>query len=137
MSVPPAAAKSPPGRIWYAVGIALIAATLAAAGYYILHQVTAIADRLIQVVVPGQATLTLNESGTYTIFHEYRSVVDGKIYAAGGLSGLRVTVTSPGGTDVPLTRPGATSRYTLSSRAGVSVFAFEAPAPGAYRLTAA
>ncbi len=35
-----------------------------------------------RVVVPGSADLTLDETGAYLVFYEYRSVVDGVTYNA-------------------------------------------------------
>ena len=137
MSVPATAAKPPPARGWYGLSAILILAAVAIVAVFIIYRIHAITGMLQQVVVPGQATLTLDEPGDYTIFHEYESVVDGKLYYAMSLSGLNVTVTGPDGARVTLTTPGATSRYNLSSRSGVSVFAFTATKPGAYRLVAA
>src|SRR5262249_43393791 len=51
-------------------------------------------DRMIRVVVPGDAELKLEEPGTYTIFHEYHSLVDGRIYTVEGVSGLTIDVLS-------------------------------------------
>ena len=38
-------------------------------------------DRLTQVVVPGSEDITFAESGAYAVYYEYRSVVDGAVYA--------------------------------------------------------
>lgn len=37
-------------------------------------------DNLTQVVVPGAAEITFDKSGAYAVYHEYRSVVDGRTY---------------------------------------------------------
>jgi hypothetical protein len=136
MSVPTVAAKPPPGRGWYILACALVFAALAAMGIFIFARISGIGASLTRVVVPGQAELRLDKTGDYTIFHEYRSVVDGRVYYAVSLSGLRVTVTAPDGSALALTSPRATSRYNVSGRSGVSVFAFNVAAPGTYRLTA-
>jgi hypothetical protein len=38
-------------------------------------------DNLTQVVVPGSAEITFAESGAYAVYYEYRSMVDGVVYA--------------------------------------------------------
>lgn len=55
----------------------------------------------MQVVVPGEMELTL-DSGSYTIFHERQSTVDGRIFSADGIAGLGVTLTSAAGEPVAL-----------------------------------
>jgi len=39
-------------------------------------------DDLTQVVVPGSEDITFAESGAYAVYYEYRSVVDGAVYAS-------------------------------------------------------
>jgi hypothetical protein len=39
-------------------------------------------DNLTQVVVPGSKDITFAESGAYAVYYEYRSVVDGTVYAS-------------------------------------------------------
>jgi hypothetical protein len=85
---------------------------------------------LTRFVVPGEETLTL-DAGNFTIFHEPQGVIDGKIYAGGSLSGLTVTVTGPGGDDVPLS-PAGSGRYSFGGHTGFAVFDFTAAAPGPY-----
>lgn len=98
MSFPAVVSKPPPGRGWYVVAGLLLIATAAAMALFIYSRISGLAAELVQVVVPGQADLNLRETGTYTIFHEYRSVVDDKVYYAASLSGMHMTVRSPSGT---------------------------------------
>jgi hypothetical protein len=93
------------------------------------------ADRMIRTVVPGEVALTLDEGGTYTIFHEYHSLVDGRLYAVDGVSGLIVTMRSrPGGAVLALKSAVGVS-YDFGDRAGRSLFEFEVRSPGNYQLT--
>ena len=75
----------------------------------------------IQVVVPGEHELTLDEVGTYTIFWESRSVVGGTSYSSQGFSGLTAVVTSvDSGRELELHSPSASMTYNTGSRAGES-----------------
>lgn len=47
----------------------------------------------IQVVVPGMHEIELGEPGQYTIFYEYRSVIDNKIYMTGEALPAEILVT--------------------------------------------
>jgi len=134
MSVPPVAAK-PPTRAWYIVAGLLAIAAVVASSLFVIYRVYGLSSRLQQVVVPGEASVTLTQPGNHTIFHEYNSVIDGKVYAAPSIAGLKVTLVSADGSPVRLGSPTATSRYSFAGREGISVFSFKAE-PGTYRLTA-
>jgi hypothetical protein len=126
-----------PGRIWYWLAAAVLAAGLAGAALFLLPRLARIEEGLLQVVVPGSTDLALAESGRYTIFHEPRSVVGGTLYHVEDISGLTVTLHAlPAMRAVPLTSPFAQSSYSFGARAGNSIFSFEIEAPGDYRLTA-
>ena len=91
----------------------------------------------MRVLVPGQTDLMLKEAGTYTIYHEYQSTFEGRVYDVASVSGLAITVRAqPGGEEVPL-RSTTSTRYRVGATAGRSLFDFEVPAPGAYRISAA
>ena len=48
-----------------------------------------------QVIVPGSGDITLQQTGKYTIFYEYRSVVGNRIYSTGeNIPGIIVNITS-------------------------------------------
>jgi hypothetical protein len=91
--------------------------------------------RMMRVLVPGQTDLLLKEPGTYTIFHEYQSTFEGRVYHVESVSGLRVTVRT-GGATVPLVASKTSTRYSVASVAGRSLFDFEARAPGTYQISA-
>jgi hypothetical protein len=94
-------------------------------------------NMLTRVVVPGNDVLVLNEPGTYTIYHEPESVVDGQLYSAENVAGLRVTVAGGDGKPVAVTAPAISSSYTIGGHSGKAVWAFEIATPGSYRLSAA
>ncbi|MGH6771361.1 MAG: hypothetical protein ACRECO_20345 [Xanthobacteraceae bacterium] len=125
-----------PGRIWYLVAVLIAVAGWVGMAMVLFSGISGSAERMIRVLVPGQAELTLGEQGSYTIFHEYRSTLDGRVYNVEGVSGLQVTVREKGtGTTVPLTSS-ASSNYTIGSYAGRSLFNFEVRRPGVYVLAA-
>ncbi len=130
----PGPAAPAPGRIRYVVALAIFLAGMAGMGAFLVSRLSAMQDQLTRFVVPGTHALTL-EAGSYTIFHEMQSVVDGKVFASPGLGGLAVTVTGPGGDAVPLSDAGS-GRYTFGGHTGVSLFDFTAPVAGAYTVDA-
>lgn len=90
-----------------------------------------------RVVVPGAGTVTLEEAGRYTIYHETRSTVGGRVYVVEDVAGLSVELTETAtGEAVPLDAPGANATYELGGRSGRAVLGFEVERPGEYRLAA-
>lgn len=127
-----------PGRGWYVLAAAIFLAGMIGSVWYAVTRVVGMESGLIQIVVPGTADLELKQRGTYTIFHERTSQVDGRLYTANDIAGLRVAVRSvASGQDIALRRPAASSTYTFSGRSGASAFAFTVDVPGTYRVTAA
>jgi hypothetical protein len=128
-----------PGRGWYGLAAAVLAVGVILAGllgYRGVRGIRAFADHFVRVVVPGSADLALAEPGTYTVYHEYRSVVNGTVFDGpqdlpGLLCGLRAKET---GAAVPLSPSTTSEAYTVGSRAGVSVGRFSVERPGTYEL---
>ena len=121
--------------LWFVVAGLIAIAGFVAAGFYLLPRLGSVDSAMIRVVVPGNATLDLDKAGTYTIFHEKQSVVDGRFYASDSVSGLRVDVIAEAtGTPIRL-EPATSTSYSMGSRQGVSIFAFTIDRPGRYRLT--
>ncbi|MBW3666802.1 MAG: RDD family protein [Actinobacteria bacterium] len=145
MTAPPISARQPapissgsaPSRWWYALAGLISVAGLATAGVLVVRMLGEVPDTLTRVVVPGEAVVDLAEPGTYTIYHEYHSVVDARVYSSGGeLSSLRVTLETFDGRPVNLDSPGGTFEYAIGGRSGVAVLTFRAQEPGTYRMTA-
>ena len=128
--------KLGPSRAWYLVSVAIVVVSIALFAYILSARLNALPDKLMHVVIPGQADLSLVQTGTYSIFHERQSVVDGQLLHSNDIGGLRVSVRSASAADVPLAPPGASAAYSIGSRAGVAIFEFEVREPGTYRLTA-
>jgi hypothetical protein len=125
-------------RIWYVVAVAALLAGAFGAGTTIWSGISGLNNALIRVVVPGASELTLAEAGSYTIYHEYESVIDGRIYSSQSVDGLQVSLTDEaGGVTVPVAPVSGSTRYSLGGHSGVSVLSFDIVRPGKYRLTAA
>jgi len=110
---------------------------LAIAGWLVWTEIVALQNALTRFVVPGSTEVTYDRPGTYTIYHESDSVIDGKLYAARDIAGLGVTVTgSASGEQIPVAVPGMSSSYSVGGHSGKSVLAFDIKTPGRYRLSA-
>jgi hypothetical protein len=127
-----------PGRWAYGVAVLVFVASLIITGLLAADAAARLDEGLHQAVVPGQAQLHLEAAGSYTIFYEYRSMVDGRLYATDGadVSELRVALESRAtGDEVALAPPAANVEYTFGERTGTSVLAFSIDEPGAYVLS--
>lgn len=123
--------------LWFVVAGLIALAGLAGAAFYLMPRLATMDARLMRVVVPGSTVLVLDKPGTYTIYHEERSIVDGRYYASDSVEGLRVGLTAEAsGAAVKLTEPSTSSSYSIGNRKGTSMFAFTIDQPGGYRLTA-
>jgi hypothetical protein len=124
-----------PGRRGYLVALLLALIGASAAAIFLLARLPSLDEGLVRMVAPGEMAMELHP-GRYTIFHEYRSVVDGRLFQSDDVSGLRVAVSAAAGKAIALT--GAMeARYSLNGHAGVSVAAFDVDTPGRYTLSAA
>jgi hypothetical protein len=124
--------KSP---LWFVVAGVIAIAGFVAAGLYLWPRLGSIDAGMIRVVVPGNAMLDLGKAGTYTIFHEKQSVVDGRFYASDSVSGLRVDVIAEASGAAVRLEPTTSTSYSMGSRQGTSIFAFTVDQPGRYRMT--
>jgi hypothetical protein len=104
--------------------------------YTLVHGFLHLTDSLTQVVVPGQAELTLKQGQPYTIFFEQESVVNGKIYSTyESLDGLQCKLIAISNEQaIPLGRPSGSATYNLGGRSGRSILAFRVPADGQYKF---
>lgn len=129
-------AGSEPSRLWYLLAVAVLIAALSGMGAFLSSRLSGLGEGLAQVVVPGETELTL-DPGSYTIFHESRSMVDGRIFVADDIAGLGVALASAAGAPVALASASISGSYEFAGRSGAAVFNFEIGDPGLYRLSAA
>jgi hypothetical protein len=124
-------------RLWFVVAGLIALAGFAGALFYLMPRLGAADSRMVRVVVPGTAMLTLDKAGRYTIYHEKKSTVDGRYYASENVNGLRLRLSDEAtGQPVTLTEPAVASTYAIGNKTGSSIFAFEIDRPGRYRLAA-
>jgi hypothetical protein len=121
--------------LWFVLAAIIGIGGFVAGGFHLFSGLSGVEDRLMQVVMPGSATLKLGQPGTYTIYHERQSVVDGRVYAGTSVGGLRVAMRGPDGKEVPLAQSSGGMTYKFGSREGRSIFSFTATTPGEYRIT--
>ena len=124
-----------PDRREYLVALLLALIGAGGAAIFLLARLPSLDEGLVRMVAPGEMAIDL-QPGTYTIFHEYRSVVDGRLVLSDDVSGLRVAVSAAAGEPIALTGA-AEARYSINGHAGVSVAAFDVDTPGRYTLAAA
>jgi hypothetical protein len=131
------AEKIKPGRWRYGLAILLFLA----GGFAFLVAIEGLktgVDDLIQVVVPGETTITVSEPGDFTIFYENQSIVDGRVFSTGDLSNLNVQITSDStGEPVEIEDSSVSTSYTVGGRSGQSIAAFSVDETGDYTLRAA
>jgi hypothetical protein len=93
----------------------------------------------IQIVVPGTHEIELSKPGKYTVFYEYRSVVEDRVYITGEAlpAELLVTLYSRSGyNEVDLHESSMNNTYNMGSRAGISLLEFEVDNAGSYIIEA-
>jgi hypothetical protein len=128
-----------PGRVWYWVAGVIGAMALTAFVAILLNGIAGMGDALQQMLGPGQIEITLEEPGTYTVFHEHESIFEGQYYSSPEIvSGLTVRVRSLDSSDaIRVEAPNVSTNYAVSGRSGVGIFEFNIVEPGRYRITAA
>jgi hypothetical protein len=90
------------------------------------------------VIVPGSQEVQLGSRGKYTIFHEYRSTINGHIYSTReSMPGILVEVTAKDTSRaVDLASPSMSSPYETSVYAGTPVLEFNIDEAGTYTFAA-
>ena len=130
--------KIRPSRWLYVISFALILGAVLV-GFLIGADVLNMQDRLQRVVVPGESEITITESGEYTIFYEYQSIVNSKSFSTEKeLPNLEYKlIAKTTGSQIPLTSTGSRqTTYEGPSHSGVSTFNFDIESPGIYEFSA-
>ena len=136
--------KLKPSRWFYVVGIVILIVGPVVSSIVLFSSVfsnlgnMAAEIQSTQVIMPGSSDITLQQTGKYTIFYEYRSMVGNRIYSTGeNIPGIIVNIVSKGtGDGIPLSSTSTNSSYSLGSRSGIGLFDFDIDEPGIYELSA-
>ena len=121
--------------LWFVVAGLIAVAGFVAAGLYLWPRLGLVDAGMIRVVAPGKAEIVLDKAGTYTIFHEKKSLVDDRYYASDTVAGLRVELVAEAtGAPVHVVKPTTSTRYSTGGRQGASILVFTVAQPGRYRL---
>src|SRR5207248_1543029 len=91
-----------PSRRWYFAALLLALVGAGGAGIFLWARLPSLDADMVRMVAPGEMAMDL-QPGSYTIFHEYRSVVKGQFYESNDVSGLRVGISAAAGEAVTLT----------------------------------
>lgn len=127
----------PPGRWLYLVAAIIAVSGLAVCGLMLYNGVTSISHGFQQFVVPGATTVRFDRPGTYTIYHEYRSVVGNRVFNDEPVSGLECEVREvASGRMIPIRTARASTTYSVGGREGRGLFDVRIDSPGEYRFSA-
>jgi len=123
--------KLRPGRIWYLVAFAVIAAGLAWLIYGVVSLGNTVND-LQRVPLPAGGTVSLGHSGGFIVYYEGPGSQSGKIPSYN----IHFTPASPGAAVSGLTRYGSNVTYNIGSHHGRAVLTLHVTKPGKFTITA-
>lgn len=122
---------------FYIIGIIVLLIGIIISIIFLKDGLKSIETSLKRVVAPTDTYIYFDEAGDYTIYYEYRSVVDDKLYSTDqSISGLYCQLKSPSGKEIDLQSVTANSHYNYSSYEGSSVLEFTIDEPGKYEFSA-
>jgi len=122
--------KLRPGRIWYVLTLAVLAAGIA----FLVLGVASLAstvNNLQRVSLPGGGTVSLAHGGDYTIYYEGPGAQNGNF----PLFHIRIAPASPGAAVTSLARYGSTVTYNFGSHQGRAVLSLRVTRAGRYAVT--
>lgn len=132
-----------PSQWFYVIGITILVVGPIISGIFLFSSVVSNVGDMTEVpsmraVVPGSGDITISQTGKYTIFYEYRSMVGNRIYSTGeDIPGIQVTLVSKDtGAEIPLSAASVNTTYTIGGRSGIALSDFVIGQPGEYELSA-
>jgi len=130
----------PSWPLWVIMGLILVA------GFFCfplpaLFYFSEFGEGAIRFEVPGTSQFVLSKKGSYCLYHENFSVVNGKVrQQKQDKNGFSCVLTDPNGTDVPLKQVESPLVYASVANVGrnvyngYAIFSFEISTPGTYSL---
>ena len=125
-----------PGKTGYWIALLILILGCGGSGYLIYDGISSIADGLVRAVVPGETPITLDKAGTWVVFHESPSIVDGQTLDAPIPDSAEISLETPSGDRIPMSFSFGNYNYNLGGRSGVSIGSFRIATPGDYTLVA-
>ena len=133
-------AKLKPSGIWYLIGSLLIA--VGVAGFITLlvvglQRTSKAVVNFARFVVPKEGTeakIRVDQPGTYTLYYEFQSKIDGVTYKAAQdvPADLKIVAKTEVGDELPVTPAPNEVNFSFSGTAGHSVSSVRIPAPGTF-----
>ena len=137
-----ASAKLKPSGIWFLIGSLLIAVGIA--GFITLlvvglQRTSKAVDNFARFVVPKEGTVAkirVDQPGTYTLYYEFQSKVDGVTYKAAQdvPADLKIVAKTDAGDELPVTPASNEVNFSFSGTAGHSVSSVRIPARGSFSV---
>jgi len=122
-----------PSGWWFGAAGAVAVLGIVAAVVVFVQTISGLVDRVDgfqRVSLPGNGTVTLDETGAYSVYHEF----DG---ASGStFTTLSVLITAPDGSEVPLDPYEANVTYSWGDHEGIAAYSFRIDEPGQYTVLA-
>lgn len=131
--------KMKPGIWIYGIGVSIFLIGIAFSICFLVYNLLNLQKSSTRVVVPSKTNIVLNKQGKYTIFYEYQSVIDNKIYSTKKSDVYDLTcnlINNSTGEKIPLSECTISSNYNTGSRKGSSLMSFNISKPGTYTLSA-
>lgn len=127
-----------PSKIFYVVSGVILVIGIILFVIILISGISSSVDKINnQVIVPGTKTIELKETGKYSIYFEYRSVIDGKVFETNNISGLMCTLRNTETNEfIKLDNASVNSNYSVNGREGKSIFEFAINETGKYELKA-
>jgi hypothetical protein len=129
------ARRTPPSKLWYVAGVAILVGGIGGAVWYGVTTVIGSIDDMQRFVVPGEHELEL-AAGDHTLYYERTSTVNGVAYHTERVVSLQCGLRF-GQEPIEMRAPSMNETYTMGSRSGASVAAFTADQKGTYTLDCA
>ncbi|WP_010246206.1 hypothetical protein [Acetivibrio cellulolyticus] len=127
-----------PSKIFYVVSGVILVIGIILFVIILISGIFSSVDKINnQVIVPGTKIIELKETGKYSIYFEYRSVIDGKVFETNNISGLMCSLRNAETEElIKLDNSSVNSNYSVNGREGKRIFEFAINEPGKYELKA-
>jgi len=128
--------KIRPGIVWYVIAGLINVICIVLFVLFLIGAIKCATDSIItRVTAPGTASIEIDKAGKYTIYFEYDSVLDGKVYHNSDISDMLFTLTNKTtGEQINLNSSLANTSYSINERSGQGIFDFNVKEPGEYIL---